>query len=296
VRSAGERGAARRVGVVVPPGGVRDGVRDELANGYTVHLADSGAALVPRIDAGEVDVVVLGLGLDHAAPDADSLGDAVLAAAARQPAVPLVLYVPRMHTGVVDRLPDVLLPGLLLDVVFAPFDSLPGALARVLAAPRPPPGIEPTLVYDYVEHVPASAGAFVAAAALTAGRRFARAERRKDRLERERRARERPVWELARRCDIDVRTLDRTLGRAGCMSAREFADTFRALDAARLMIVHHWSAGTVCRVRGFAEQTVLTNLLGRCLGVTPRRLHDYSFEELRAAARKRLLGGAAGRR
>jgi AraC-like DNA-binding protein len=258
---------------------------------HAVHVADRGAALVSRIDAGEVDVVVLGLG-DPANPlAADSLTDTVRAAAGRQPALPLLLYIPRLYATVVERLPDVLLPGLLVDVVLRPFDALMPALGRVLATPRPPPGIEPTLVHDYLGHVPRLARAFVAGAALTVARRFPRPERHTDRLERERRARERPVWELARRCDLEVRTLDRALRRAGCKPASEFVDTFRALDAARLIIAHHWSAGTVWKARGFADQAALTNLLKRCLGVTPRQLRDHSFEALRVVARARLLPG-----
>jgi DNA-binding phage protein len=224
-------------------------VARQLARLGAVEQHDSAPALVARVAAGGVHVVVTELEDAAGRPVAPAL----LALAAREPALPVIVYA-RVNLTTFRPLLAVLTPGLRMECVVRPHEPLAPAVQRV-RSPSFVPGIAPLLLQRFAVRAPPPLRAFVAVAALVASRR-------------------RCLEQVARWSGLTARTVERRLRRERWPSPRTVLQSFAALDAVWLMTEHDFTAREVARVRALPHPSTVTRLLERYCGCRPATLPE----------------------
>jgi hypothetical protein len=254
------------VGALVRDYATQDSVTRQLSRVADVHFVENAATLVQAGIAGDVAAIITELGDESGR----SVAPMVVELTARAPRVPIVLYDTLTRPGV-DRLTEILVPGLSIDFVLRDAEPLAGAVRRALSAPMPP-SVSPILLQRFLPLAPLSLHVFLAIAALKAPSG-------------------RGLEHLSHWSGITRRTAGRRLAAAGWQAPSVLLQTFRALDAVWLMTVVGWSARRVQELRGFSNRSSVGRLMRRYLGLAPLDLRESGgFAVALEIAERALVG------
>ncbi len=257
------------VGALVRDFATQDSVTRQLSRVADVIFFDTAEALTRAGVAGDVAAVITEL----ADESGRSVAPMVVELSARAPTVPIVLY-DALNRPTIDRLIEILVPGLSIDFVLRDAEPLAGAVRRALSAPMPP-SVSQILLQHFVPLAPLSLHVFVAVAALKAPSG-------------------RGLEHLAQWSGITRRTVARRLTAAGWQAPSVLLQTFRALDAVWLMTVNGWSARRVQELRGLSNRSSVGRLMRRYLGLAPLELRESGgFETALEIAERAIVGNSA---
>jgi AraC-like DNA-binding protein len=256
------------VGAFVRDYATQDSVTRQLARVADVQFVESAASLIRVSAAGHVAAVITELGDESGR----SVAPMVVELTARAPAVPIVLY-DALNRPTIDRLTEILVPGLAIDFVLRDAEPLAGVVRRALATPSPPT-VAPILLQRFLPLAPLSLHVFIAVAALKAPSG-------------------RGLEHLAQWSGITRRTVARRLAAAAWAPPSVVLQTFRALDAVWLMTVAGWSARRVQEFRGFSNASAVGRLMRRYLGVAPLELRETGgFDAALEIAERAIVGNS----
>jgi hypothetical protein len=259
----------RTVGVLVADAAGRDAVAQQLAKVAEVVFADCGAAL---LQGGRFAAVISQL--DDVS--GQSIAPIVVKLAVQTPNVPVILYDSLNRTSI-GKLVGSFAAGLPIDFVVRDAEPIGPALRRMLSA-EVPPTIAPLLLQRFLPLASPSLALFVALAALKAPSG-------------------RGIEHLARWSGASPRTILRRMAKTGWQRPSVLLQSFRALDAAWLIAVHHWSARKVATIRGLGSSGNVGRLLRRYLAIDPLALREPgSFRAVVDVAQRDLVSGGARRR
>jgi hypothetical protein len=237
------------VGALVRDYVTQDSVARQLARVAEVQFVESTAALVQASVDGAVGAVITELGDETGR----SVAPMVVELTARAPSVPIVLY-DILNRPAIDRLREILVPGLRIEFVLRDAEPLGTTVRRALSAALPPT-MAPILIERFLPLAPTSLHVFLAVAALKAPSG-------------------RSLEHLAHWSGVTRRTLARRLTAAGWQPPSVVLQTFRALDAVWLMTVCGRTARRVRELRDLGSPSSVGRLLRRYLGMAPLELRD----------------------
>lgn len=237
------------VGALVRDFATQDSVARQLARVADVEFVSSAAALTRDVFERPFGAVITELSDESGR----SVAPMVVELTARAPSVPIVLY-DVLNRPSIDRLGEILVPGLRIDFVLRDLEPLGTTVRRALGSTLPPT-VAPILLERFLPLAPASLHVFIAVAALKAPSG-------------------RSLEHLAQWSGITRRTLARRLAAAGWQPPSVVLQTFRALDAVWLMTVGGRSARRVQELRGFGGPSSVGRLMRRYLGLAPLELRD----------------------
>jgi AraC-like DNA-binding protein len=254
------------VGALVRDYATQDSVTRQLARVADVHFVENAAALIRTGVAGEVSAVITELGDESGR----SIAPMIVELTARAPRVPIVLY-DTLNRPAVDRLTEILVPGLSIDFVLRDVEPLVGTVRRALSMTMPP-SVSAILLQRFLPLAPLPLHVFVAVAALKAPSG-------------------RGLEHLAQWSGITRRTVARRLDAAGWQAPSVLLQTFRALDAVWLMTMYGWSVRRVQELRGFSNRSSIGRLMRRYLGIAPLELRETGgFEVALEIAERAIVG------
>lgn len=237
-----------KVGALVHDFAAQESVARQLARVAEVEFVDSAAELTRVVVERAVGAVITELS-DEAGR---SVAPMVVELVARAPALPIVLY-DVLNRPAIDRLGEILVPGLRMEFVLRDLEPLGTTVRRALGSALPPT-VAPLLLDRFLPLAPLSLRVFIAVAALKAPSG-------------------RSLEHLAQWSGITRRTLARRLAAAGWEPPSVVLQTFRALDAVWLMTGGR-SARRVQELRGFGGPSSVGRLMRRYLGLAPLELRD----------------------
>jgi hypothetical protein len=237
------------VGALVRDYVTQDSVARQLARVADVQFLESATALVRASVDGAVGAVIIELGDETGR----SVAPMVVELTARAPSVPIVLY-DILNRPAIDRLREILVPGLGIEFVLRDAEPLGTTVRRALSAALPPT-MAPILIERFLPLAPTSLHVFLAVAALKAPSG-------------------RSLENLAHWSGVTRRTLARRLAAAGWQPPSVVLQTFRALDAVWLMTVCGRTARRVRELRDLGSPSSVGRLLRRYLGMAPLELRD----------------------
>jgi len=237
------------VGALVRDYATQDSVALQLARVADVRFVDSAAALIQLAVERRVGALITEL-TDESGR---SVAPMVMELLARAPSLPIVLY-DILNRPAIDRLTEILVPGLRIEFVLRDAEPLGTTMRRALAAALPP-SVAPVLLERFLPLAPTSLHVFLAVAALKAPSG-------------------RSLEHLAHWSGITRRTLARRLAAAGWQPPSAVLQTFRALDAVWLMTVDGRTARRVQELRDLGSPSSVGRLLRRYLGIAPLELRD----------------------
>jgi hypothetical protein len=237
------------VGALVRDYVTQDSVARQLARVAEVQFVESTAALVQASVDGAVGAVITELGDETGR----SVAPMIVELTARAPSVPIVLY-DILNRPAIDRLSEILVPGLRIEFVLRDAEPLGTTVRRALSAALPPT-MAPILIERFLPLAPTSLHVFLAVAALKAPSG-------------------RSLEHLAHWSGVTRRTLARRLAAAGWQPPSVVLQTFRALDAVWLMTVCGRTARRVRELRDLGGPSSVGRLMRRYLGMAPLELRD----------------------
>jgi hypothetical protein len=261
--------AMAKVGALVRDYVTQDSVTRQLARVADVEFVDSAASLVKAAADRSIGAVITEL--------ADEMGRSVapmvVELLARAPSLPIVLY-DVLNRPAIDRLTDILVPGLRIEFVLRDAEPLGTTVRRALGSALPPT-VAPILLERFLPLAPPSLHVFLAVAALKAPSG-------------------RSLEHLAHWSGVARRTLARRLAAAGWQPPSVVLQTFRALDVVWLMTVNGRSARRVRELRDLGTPSSIGRLLRRYLGLAPRELRDAGgFAAALDIAQRAIVGNDA---
>jgi len=237
------------VGALVRDFATQDSVTRQLSRVADVEFVDSAAALIQLAVERRVGALITEL-TDESGR---SVAPTVVELLARAPTLPIVLY-DILNRPAIDRLSEILVPGLGIEFVLRDAEPLGTTMRRALASALPP-SIAPILLGRFLPLAPTSLHVFLAVAALKAPSG-------------------RSLEHLAQWSGVTRRTLARRLAAAGWQPPGVVLQTFRALDAVWLMTVGGRTARRVQELRDLGSPSSVGRLLRRYLGMAPLELRD----------------------
>jgi hypothetical protein len=254
------------VGALIRDYASQESVARQLSRIAEVRFVESAAALADAGASGAVAVVITELGDESGR----SIAPMIVELTARAPTVPIIIY-DALNRPTIDRLTEILAPGLAIDFVLREAEPLGSTVRQALSAPLPPTA-SPILFQHFVRLAPLPLRVFVAVAALKAPTG-------------------RGLDHLAQWSGITRRTAARRLAAAGWQPPSVVLQTFRALDAVWLMTVCDWSARRVQELRRFSNPSAVGRLMRRYLGLAPLELRDMGGFEAALDVAERAIAG-----
>lgn len=237
------------VGALVRDFATQDSVTRQLARVADVEFMNSASALVESVFERPIGAVITELNDESGR----SVAPLIVELVARAPSLPIVLY-DVLNRPAIDRLGEILVPGLRIEFVLRDREPLGTTVRRALSS-KLPPTVAPILLERFLPLAPPSLHVFLAVAALKAPSG-------------------RGLEHLAQWSGITRRTLSRRLASAGWQPPSVVLQTFRALDAVWLMTVGRRSARRVRELRGLGGPSAVGRLMRRYLGLAPLELRD----------------------
>jgi hypothetical protein len=260
------------VGALVRDFATQDAVARQLARVADVRFVNTAAALVQVGVEDGVGAVITELS-DEAGR---SVAPMVVELTARVPTLPILLY-DVLNRPAIDRLQEILVPGLHTEFVLRDVEPLGTTVRRALAGALPPT-VAPILIERFLPLAPTSLHVFIAVAALKAPSG-------------------RGLEHLAQWSGVARRTLARRLAAASWQPPSVVLQTFRALDAVWLMTVSGRSARRVRELRDLGGPSSVGRLLRRYLGLAPLELRDAGgFAAALDIAQHAIIGNDANSR